>query len=511
MHLYTAQEMRDLDQYTIQEVGIPGVVLMENAGRMVTEEILRRHPHPGRAVILTGGGNNGGDGFVIARLLWGAGWDVSVWITGTQEKMSAETATNYHVCRRLQLPMEHFTSDKGDSLSPLLQQADVVVDALLGTGVKGPLRPPYGALIERVNRDTKGWVLAVDTPSGVETDNGSIETIAIRADVTVSLVGPKWCHYLRPGAEYVGELVIADIGIPKEVARKMGTSARLNGPEEWKEFFLPRSRWSHKGTHGHLLVLGGSKGMLGAVKMSGVAAYRTGVGLVTLGVPESQLTTLGPSITEALLWGWPEDELGQFGNDIPVDWRERSNRFKAMAIGPGLGKVSNGQEWIRQLLQGDHPIVLDADGLNLLALDPSLLKERSAPTILTPHPGEMARLLNTSVQEVERFRPEVAKEWAHTYGVTVVLKGSHTVIATPDGRQWVQPKASPALAKAGSGDVLTGIIGALLARGWTSATAALAGVWLHNSAGELAVTSSSHSVLATDVIQCIGDAIQLID
>ncbi|SDX33395.1 NAD(P)H-hydrate epimerase [Marininema mesophilum] len=511
MHLYTAQEMRDLDQYTIRELGIPGAVLMENAGRVAAEELMRRHPGTGRAVVLVGGGNNGGDGFVIARHLWSAGWEVSVWLVGTEEKMSAETAANYHVCRKLKLQVERFTQDKGAALSDSLQQADVVVDALLGTGIKGPLRPPYGELIQRVNRDTKGWVLAVDVPSGVESDDGGVVTDAIRAEVTVTLAGPKWCHYLRPGAEYVGELVIADIGIPEVAAEEQGPATCLNSPKEWRESLTPRSPWSHKGTHGHLLVLGGSKGMLGAVKMSGEAAYRTGAGMVTLGVPESQVMVLASSVTEALLWGWPEDGEGYFSRTLPWDWSKRCSRLQAIAIGPGLGKVSDGGEWLSQLLQSDHPLVLDADGLNLLAENPTLLQGRRAPTILTPHPGEMARLLGTSAQLVERSRRYVAKEWAQAQGVTVVLKGTHTIIATPEGRQWIQPKASPALAKAGSGDVLTGMIGALLARGWPASTAALAGVWLHGSAGELAVTSSAHSVLATDVIDRIGDAIHQID
>ncbi|MFC4075339.1 NAD(P)H-hydrate dehydratase [Salinithrix halophila] len=507
MYLYTAQEMRDLDRYAIEQVGIPGSVLMENAGRAAAEELLRRLPGEQSAVVVAGSGNNGGDGFVIARLLSSAGWKVTVWMAGNEEKMSPEARLFHRVCSNLDLQMERWSSGRGEELSESLRRADAVVDALLGTGVKGDLRSPYRELVERINQEHSGLVLAVDVPSGVQSDTGAISSEAVRADVTVTFAGPKWCHYLRPAAEYAGELVIADIGIPPAVAGRRPAAALLNDPAMWGKHLSPRSKWSHKGSYGHLLILGGAQGMLGAAAMSEAAAYRTGAGMVTLGVPIGQEKVMASRVTEALVWGWPDRGEGGFTAEFPPDWEQRVKRFQAIAVGPGLGRFEGEREWLQKLLKTERPLVLDADALNILAEDPSVLKGRNHPTVVTPHPGEMARLVGSSVKSVEASRQRVAREWAEAHQVTVVLKGTYTIIASPDGSQRVNTTGSPALAKAGSGDVLTGILGALLVQGIPPTDAASAAVWLHGEAGQLAVKASAHSTIATDVIARIGDAI----
>ncbi|OYD06784.1 NAD(P)H-hydrate dehydratase [Paludifilum halophilum] len=509
MYLYTAQEMRDLDRYAIEEIGIPGMVLMENAGHAVARRLLDRWRRSATAVVLSGSGNNGGDGFVIARRLASAGWDVSLWIAGSVEKMSQETRTFYEACIHAGVTGEFYDSSQKQALARHLEHSDVVVDALLGTGIRGELREPVRTLIRMVNQQARGFVVAVDVPSGVDTDTGAVASEAVVADKTITFAHPKWCHYLRPAAERCGNVRVEDIGIPQQAVHLSPPSSRINEPSLWQAYLKPRSRWSHKGDFGHLLVVGGSRGMLGAAVMAGTAALRTGAGLATVAVPEGQEQALAAQVTEALVWGWPDDGQGHFSAGFPQDWEKRVRRLKAVAAGPGLGRFDGEEEWLRRLLQqAPVPLVLDADALNILSKDPSLLRERRQPTVLTPHPGEMARLSGQGVKEVESSRRRIAREWAQAWGVTVVLKGTYTLIAFPDGTQVLNTTGGPALAKAGSGDILTGILGALLARGIPEKAAVPMGVYLHGLAGQQAVTSTEHSVLARDVIAAIGPAIR---
>ncbi|MDA8352485.1 MAG: NAD(P)H-hydrate dehydratase [Firmicutes bacterium] len=508
MYLYTAQEMRDLDRYTIEQFGMPGAVLMENAGQKAARALLDRFSEANRAVILAGSGNNGGDGFVIARHLAAAGWDVSVWLSGSVEKMSPETRAFYGVCRKMGLTVKAYDPSRSQELAADLGRADVGVDALLGTGVRGRLREPVQSILRMVKEIRPRYILAVDVPSGVDTDTGAVLGEIAGADLTVTFAAPKWCHYLPPAAKFCGELQVVDIGIPAAAVEHHPPRAQVNTPALWQHHLSPRSPWSHKGTYGHLLVLGGSRGMLGAAAMSGMAALRTGAGMATLGVPRGQEIAMAAKVTEALVWGWPDEAEGRFSGELPPDWEERLNRFDAVAAGPGLGRFEGEGAWLEALLHRTPcPLVLDADALNILSRDLTPLKERPQETVLTPHPGEMARLTGTSVQEVEASRHRVARNLAEETGATVVLKGTFTVIASPDGEQVVNTSGHPALAKAGSGDVLTGVLGALIAQGIPVKQAVPMGVYLHGLAGRLAVTDSTHSVLASDVIAQLGRAI----
>ncbi|SMO88959.1 NAD(P)H-hydrate dehydratase [Melghirimyces algeriensis] len=508
MVLCTAQEARDLDRYTIEVLGMPGAALMENAGQNATRMLLKRFSEAKRAVVLSGTGNNGGDGFVVARSLFSAGWKVSVWVSGQVEKMSLETRAFYQVCRNMGLAVSFFDGDRKEELLTDLQKADVVVDALLGTGVRGALREPVRCMVQMVNEAEPGFVLALDAPTGVDTDTGAILGEAIQADLTVSFATWKWCHYLLPASEFCGEVRVVDIGMPEEAIHHQPPQTWVNDPSLWHDHLTPRSPWSHKGTYGHLLVLGGSKGMLGAAYLSGMAALKSGVGMVTIGVPHGQEASMATKVTEALVWGWPDEGSGLFIGDFPSDWEERFSRFHVVTAGPGLGRFSGEKAWLERLLHcTDGPLVLDADALNILSSDLSMLQFRKKPTILTPHPGEMARLIGGTVKDVEASRHRVAKELAEKTGATIVLKGSFTVIAFPDGRQVLNGTASPALAKAGSGDVLTGVLGAFLAQGIPVESAAPMAVYLHGMAGRLAVRSSDYSVLASEVIDNLGNAI----
>jgi NAD(P)H-hydrate epimerase len=330
-----------------------------------------------------------------------------------------------------------------------------------------------------------------------------VEDEAVRADLTVTFVYPKWGHFLLPGARFTGELVVKEIGFAPAQWLKYKPITRLNQPCWWKEAIRERDPWAHKGTYGHLLVIGGAKGMLGAIKMAGQAAYRAGAGLVTLTAPQGQAVALSSSTMQELTWCWPGEE--HFSPDSVRMFHERQERFSAIAVGPGLGRFPEDQKWLASFLElVKVPVVLDADALNILAEDPALLSRCTAPVVLTPHPGEMARLCRCSTMEVEANRAEIAKRFAQKWNVTVVLKGRFTIIAFPDGTQYVNQTGNSSLAKAGSGDLLTGIVGALLAQRLPVEQAVPMAVYLHGKAADLASESrSKHSVVAEQILSAI--------
>lgn len=506
MYLVTAEEMRWLETWAMDEAGIPGTVLMENAGRSVVDEITKRFPKPQKAVVLAGKGNNGGDGWVIARYLLHRNWEVDCWLVGNPDKITPDARVFYCVLQTF-TSIQTYDPDRLDDFKSDLNRSTVIVDALLGTGVKGDLRPVYKEVIQQINAAGK-WVVSVDLPTGLDADGATTGSEKVKADLTVTFQYPKWGHFSRQGKEMTGELVIKDIGLPPVVAPELEPEGRLNDPVWWKKDWSFRDEWSHKGSHGHLLLIGGSKGMLGAICMAGEAAYRTGAGYVTLTVPESERHALAAKVTQPLIWPWPGD--GTFSVKSADGFRERAGKISAVAIGPGLGRFDGEDEWLKSLLSSIQvPLVLDADALNILASYPSLLRcarERDVPLIVTPHPGEMARLTSMSVKEVEANRRDVARSFARHTGMIVVLKGRYTLIAHPDGKSYLNQTGSPALAKAGSGDVLTGMIGSLLAQKVSPFHAAAMAVYLHGKAAEQ-TGIHPHSVLYTDLLTGIHRAI----
>ncbi|SEN38840.1 NAD(P)H-hydrate dehydratase [Lihuaxuella thermophila] len=507
MYLVTAKEMRDLDRYTIVQTGLPGVVLMENAGKAVADEVMRRFPEPKTAVVLAGAGNNGGDGWVAARHLLFRGWNVHLWLAGDEEKLTPDARVFYEVCKRV-APVERYQPEKRERLWQHLQQAEVIVDALLGTGAKGGLRPLMAELVSLINQQERAYVVAVDLPTGVDADTGRVDGEAVQADLTVTFAFPKWGHYLRPGADCSGEVKVADIGLAPVPDVNLEPSARINLPDEWKQHLRSPSPWAHKGTHGHVWIIGGSQGMLGAVTMAGQAAYRTGAGLVTLTVPRSEHPALAAKATQEIIWSWPGE--GVFSRTSYQWLDQRKSRYSAVAIGPGLGRFAGEEEWLGELMKKiEVPLVLDADALNILADHPALVEKRPPhlPTVLTPHPGEMARLIGCTVKEVETSRREAATELARQTGMTVVLKGRYTILAFPDGKQRLNVTGSPALAKAGSGDLLTGMIASFLARNIPVKDAVCMAVYLHGKAGELAAKFLPQSVVVSDILSAMETAL----
>ncbi len=504
MKLLTAEEMRELDRRTIEEVGIPGVVLMENAGRGAADLLLSRFAHlaPGPVLVLAGKGNNGGDGFVIARWLRQAGWQVRTVVLAESQDVAGDAAVHLQALRRSGGEVI-FAADDTGLTTALAEQAGsrLVVDALLGTGLSSEVRGLFARAIDWINAAGRP-VLAVDIPSGIDPGTGAVLGRAVRADLTVTFGGAKVGQAVYPGAEYAGELAVVDIGIPADLEPSAGDRHRLVDAAEAGALLAPRPAAGHKGTFGHLLVIAGSMGKSGAAAMAAAGGLRAGAGLVTVACPAPVQEVLAFKVTEAMTIPLPASE-GALGlpalEPIKLVWAGK----KAVALGPGLGQAEETFALVRRLVSAcPLPLVLDADGLNAIADCPQILLERTAPAILTPHPGEMARLTGTSIAAIEADRIGAARQFAGRYRVVLVLKGARTVIAFPDGRVRINGSGNPGMASGGMGDVLTGILGGLLAQGLEATAVAVLGVYLHGMAADrLLPAMGDAGMIATDLLR----------
>lgn len=487
MRVLTAAEMREVDRRTV-ELGIPETVLMENAGHRVVEFLAQRFAplSAHRIVILCGKGNNGGDGLVVARQLHTrfhpAALDV-VLADAPPANLPALTACGF--------------TRIASSLTPVMHAATIVIDALLGTGLTGPPREPYAALIDQINTGSfpGARIVAVDIPSGMMSDEAVTPWPTVRAHHTITFTAPKIGMVLDPNAAACGELITGHIGSPESI---LPSGTRLTEPADFAALlFAPRPAAGHKGTFGHVLVAGGSPGKSGAILMTGLAALRAGAGLVTVASDPSTLSIVTAHTPE--LMTEPLD-LAAAAFDTLASGK------RALALGPGFGVSPEKAAFLARVIAAhpDIPTVIDADGLNNLAGQSSL--PRRANLILTPHPGEMQRLAGT-LPAIEN-RLAAARAFATERGVTLVLKGRNTLTAFPDGVVWINPTGGPALATGGSGDILTGLIAGLIAQFPNSLHLAIvAAVWLHGRAGDLAAQSlGEKSVIATDLLRYLPQA-----
>jgi NAD(P)H-hydrate epimerase len=454
-------------------------------------------PPGARVAIVCGRGNNGGDGLVAARHLADWGRRVEVVLTAPPESMSGDAALQLAAVRALDLPIHPATDEAAFEYLPAPGSFAVVVDALLGTGLKGEVR---GLAVEAI-----AWmngqgvpVLAVDTPSGLCGDTGRVLGAAVRATRTVTLAASKLGHWLHPGPDHVGELVVADIGIPEASLAGRGPERRVLDDADLAPVCAPRPENAHKGTFGHVYVLAGSVGRTGAARMVADAAMRAGAGLVTIGTTPEALTQIGAQVYEVMT------EVG-FGDVEQLAARLASR--DALVVGPGMPVDAAHRALLLDLLPRlDVPAVIDADALNHASSAPEVLR-RGGPKVLTPHPGEAARLLGATTQDVQADRAGAATRLARLTGAVVVLKGAHTLVARPDGGLALCPDGNPGMASAGMGDVLAGIIGALLARGLSPEAAAAAGVLWHARAGDVAAERGTPTTLiARDVIAALAEA-----
>ncbi|MHB1296771.1 MAG: NAD(P)H-hydrate dehydratase [Anaerolineae bacterium] len=546
--LVTAEEMRRFEQ-AADAAGLGYAAMMERAGQAVAQAVQQRVSKPrGRVLVLVGPGNNGGDGLVCARVLhlWGHAVTVYLWKRAQAEDPNLERVHALHI------PTLRAEEDEDlHALRAALTGCDVVVDALLGTGATGALRGRLPDILRKVARQIGqsaetngllpiGWsrpaaarrplVVAVDLPSGLDADTGRVDDATLSVDLTVTFAFPKRGHFILPGAARVGALAVADIGIEPALAREVpyavATHAHVRS-------LLPRRPGDgHKGTFGKALVVGGSANYVGAPCLAAEAAYRVGAGLVTLAVPERIHRVAAGRILEATHLVLP-DEMGALTPEALRILAPQVESYNAMLVGSGLGREAETEEFLAALVQGkshrtrpvgfvateaqDEPrlklprLIVDADGLNLLACRPAWWRLLPADTVLSPHPGEMATLLGTDIAGVQRDRLHVAHEAAQRWACTVVLKGAYTVVAAPSGEVTVIPFANPALGTAGTGDVLAGVIAGLLAQGLGGTAAAICGTYLHALAGELWRSRNGDAgMLAGELLPLLPQAIQAV-
>ncbi len=486
MKVITGEVMQAIDRRAIGEFGVPGLTLMENAGKGCVEAIIAAYGGTTvrKAAIVAGKGNNGGDGYVIARLLRERGWQVAVLILARPEEISGDARTNLDLLDEATLafcPEPEILA----RYAQLLKEASVIVDAMLGTGLKSEVRGIYAEAVALVN-GAGSPVVAVDIPSGIDANTGNVLRCAVRADLTVTFAFAKCGHVLYPGAEYTGRLQLVDIGIPSVAAKGMESCEFLDAAAI-KPLLHRRSRSSHKGSFGHCLIVAGATGKTGAAAMAANSAVRSGAGLVTLAVPASLNAILEIKTTEAMTLPLADGGKGYLGEHSLSPLEKLLAGRNAVALGPGLGWHPKTAQFVRRLVtEIDLPSVVDADGLNAISEDPSvLLKKASAGMILTPHPGEMARLAGTTVDAVEADRIGVAREFAAKYRLSLVLKGARTVIAAPNGEVAINGSGNPGMASGGMGDVLTGILAALLAQGYAPYDACRLGVFIHGHAADM--------------------------
>ena len=511
MKLVTAAQMQELDRRTIREAGIPSLTLMEHAGTAVVEAMASRYGDLARTrvAIVCGKGHNGGDGLVVARLLSKRRAQVRVFLLHPVSDLAADSRTMYRRLLRAVSSRAVVAGATPEQLAKGLAASDLVVDALLGTGLSSPVAGAYAAAIDLMNRAGRP-IIAVDLPSGLQTDRGEVLGQAVRADLTVTFGLPKLGLYLNQGIDLAGEVKIADIGIPIDYAKAVESPLSLLTQEEIARLLPARKPSAHKGTFGHVGIIAGSPGKTGAAAMAARAALRTGAGLVTVATPGGVNDVLESKLLEAMTYPVPDTADHTFGLKALDLLSSFVGARTAVAIGPGISTQPETVELVHRLLaQIERPCVLDADALNAVSDRPESLAQCRAPLILTPHPGEMARLVKAEGgQAVNRDRLTVTSSFAATHRTIVVLKGARTLLAHPDGRLAICPTGNPGLATGGTGDVLTGMIVSLLAQGLSPWDAACSATYLHGLAGDLAAHAHGQAgMIAGDVIAQIPYAI----
>ena len=525
MRVLSTEQMREADRRTIEEIGIPSIVLMENAGHQVVSAMqatfgdLDERP----VAVLCGRGSNGGDGFVVARTLWQQGVDVKTFLLGRAEAVSGDAAVNLRIIQKLGLPLvEVAEHDDGDGETPTrsweavrddVLSCDLVVDAILGTGLSKPLDGLLRKVISDVNASDV-LVVAIDLPTGLplvqaDADPSLLsEGDAMEAEITVTLGAPKVPLLVAPAEGWAGELVVADIGIPSSVIESVpGERLEVITPEEVRRLIPHRPTDAHKGDFGHVLVVAGSTGKTGAAVLAGLGALRSGAGLVTVATPQRCVESIAAGAPEYMTLPLPDTDDGTLSADalesvldFPCD---------VVAVGPGLGTTPGVAALVVGLIeQAEVPVILDADALNVLG-DPSRLAARQGrETIITPHPGEMGRLCGLTSAEVQSDRIGVARRFAVDHHVTVILKGANTVVAGPDGTSWLNLTGNPAMAAGGVGDVLTGVTAAWLGQLGRADIACQVAVYVHGLAGDIAADERDVMALtATDVVKHLSQAV----
>ena len=480
--LYRAAQVRALDRTAIEDFNMPGIHLMENAGAATFHAMRFRWPRARRIAVFCGGGNNGGDGFVIARLAHEHGLASRVYLLAEPARLKGDARLAFDKLQQAGVSVQPFDVS-------MAQDADVIVDALLGTGLDGEVRNQWRAAIDWINRaktETQCRVVAVDIPSGLHADTGSVLGVAIRADLTVTFIGVKQGLLTADGPDYCGELLFDNLGVDQAVYQRVEYATTRIDQEEVARLLQPRAKGAHKGNNGHVLVIGGNKGMIGAASMAGQAALRAGAGMVTVATRQSHVAAIVAACPEIMC----------HGVESVAELKPRIAAATCVAVGPGLGQDEWAKAMLGAVLESAKPLVVDADALNLLSREPV----KRDNWVLTPHPGEAGRLLGMSTADIQRDRFAAVSTLQSRYGGTVVLKGSGSLVCGSGGAISLCHAGNPGMASAGMGDVLTGVLAACIAQTGELDHSARAAVVIHARAGDLAAIDGQRGLMATDLL-----------
>jgi NAD(P)H-hydrate epimerase len=509
MKVLTPERMAKYDEYAIKTWGIPSAVLMENAGRNMYRLIRERYlDGKRRIVIFCGRGNNGGDGFVIGRYAFESGYHVRVFLLCKKQDLKGDAALNMGLYESL--GGDIIEIDKiYDAIKSGIQHADIVIDAIFGTGLSKPIEGIEKAVIEQINESGKP-VIAVDIPSGIDGKTGIPLGSAVKAVHTFTFAYPKIGQALCPGAYHTGKLTVIDISIPSFVEGKIGFDGHIVDGAMLRHALKERTPWSHKGTYGHVAVIAGSVGKTGAAHMASLAALKIGAGLVTLVIPESLNNIMEVKSTEVMTYPVTDKGKGHFTLSSYDQVKSFVEDKDVIIMGPGLSQNPETMELARKLYsETDKPFVIDADGINAFQGQIDIIKDAKRNAVFTPHPGELARLSGLSTQEINEDRIGAGRRFVEETGANLVLKGARTVVFNQQGDFFINPTGNPALAKAGSGDILTGFIGGCASQGSSLIEASLAGVYLHGYiADDWVETGTDMDLLAGDILIGLGKAIR---
>ena len=512
MKLVTPRQMSQIDRNAIEKLGIPGAVLMENAALAVVSEVKSLLNESGiqRVVVIAGKGNNGGDGFAIARHLFNGGVRTEVFIIAPKAEISGDAGINLNIIEKIGVSIKEITEQEGTAaIQRALECPCVIVDAIYGTGLKGEVTGLVRDVINEVNKSCNP-VVSVDIPSGVNGETGEINGVCIDATRTVTFGFPKLGLIISPGCEKTGRLVTEGIGIPSAAWKDIQFDTFLLGKEELEGVVRRRKKESNKGDYGRVLLVTGSTGMTGAGCLAASAALRAGAGLVYIAAPASLGDVYAKNVRETIFLPLEDEGKGVLSSKAIAQLEAALTGKSAVAVGPGLSLKGEVWELVRFILENaEVPLVLDADALNSIADDVSVLAKIKNRAVITPHPGEMSRLTGKSIEFIQENRLEIAREFSTKWKVITVLKGFRTVIAMPDGKAYINITGNAGMATAGTGDVLTGIIAALAGQGIPLGKAALAGVYLHGRAGDIAASEfGEYSLVASDVTAGLPEAFE---
>ncbi len=504
MKIATPEQMNAIDGCSINEYGIPGILLMENAAMaIVSEAVSMMGGCKGRTVTaIAGRGNNGGDAFAAARMLHSRGASVKVYLIGQKAGISGDALFNMTLLEKTGNSIIEIAEDHDlEMLTADINRSQLILDGIFGTGLSREVNGLAASAISRINASGKA-VLAIDIPSGADGADGKVRGVCVKADVTVTFCMPKIGLVLNPGCEYVGKLIVAEIGTPPGAIDKQSIRIEMTDHEQVSDLLPIRRPDSNKGDYGRVMILTGSTGMTGCGCLCSMAALRCGAGLVYTAVPGSLAPIYGAAALEPIILQLEDGGRGCLSAESAGEILKHLERMDVAAIGPGLTASDDIRLVVEQIIENSRaPLVLDADALNSISENPAILKKLKAEAVITPHPGEMARLTGLCIADIQKDRIGTASRFAAEYGVTVVLKGNRTVTAMPDGRIFINPTGNAGMATAGSGDVLAGMIAGLTAQGVCVCDAAVAGVYLHGLAGDCAAKSlGMHGMVAGDIL-----------